>query len=207
MANSEKYNIIVVSGPSGSGKSTLIHRLLKEHKNIVFSVSHTTRPKRDGEIDGKDYYFVTEEDFRKKIAADEFVEWAQVYRNLYGTTLDEVKRKASGDQNLILDVDVQGAANIKKQFPGALFIFIVPPTLAELKKRLIEREKVLDGNIEKRSAAAKEELEQYHLYDYIVINDKVEDAYTVLKSIYTAYNNSAVKKNSFVESILAEKKV
>ena len=200
--NPNRLNIIVISGPSGSGKSTLINRLIEEHDDIVFSTSHTTRQKRENEIDGTHYHFVTEETFGNMIDRDEFVEWADVYRNLYGTAVAEIKRKAGGEKNLILDIDVQGARNIKKKFPEALFIFVIPPDLEELEKRLIAREKIMDNHIENRLKTAAAEIKQYGLYDYIVINDKVNDAYTVLKSIYTAYNNSTAKQRDFIENML-----
>ncbi|MFC2155198.1 guanylate kinase [Acidobacteriota bacterium] len=200
--NSDRYNIIVISGPSGSGKSTLINRLVSEHRDIIFSVSHTTRPKRDSEIDGQHYHFVSEETFREMIDHNEFAEWAKVYKNYYGTSRFEIEQKSGGENNLVLDLDVQGAANIKKEFPSALFVFIVPPNLAELKKRLVAREKVIDSHIETRLKTAIEELNQYNLYDYTVINDKVDDAYAVLKSIYTTYNNATRKKKDMIENIL-----
>lgn len=200
--NSDRFNIIVISGPSGSGKSTLINRLVAEHRDIVFSISHTTRAKRDSEIDGKHYYFVSEEKFREMIAQNEFIEWAKVYQNYYGTARAEIEQKSVGKKNLVLDLDVQGAANIKKEFPSALFVFIVPPNLAELKKRLVAREKVIDRHIENRLENAIEEIKQYNLYDYTVINDKVEDSYAVLKSIYTAYNNTTCKKKDMIENML-----
>jgi len=197
-------NIIVISGPSGSGKSTLITRLMAEHRDIVFSVSHTTRAKRDGEVDGNHYYFVSEDRFRKMIERDEFVEWARVYQNYYGTTRKEIKKKSGGEKNLVLDLDVQGAANIKREFPSALFVFIVPPTLVELKKRLVAREKAIDHHIETRLQNAITELRQYELYDYIVVNDKVEAAYSVLESIYTAYNHTTQKNKKIIDTILRE---
>ncbi|MCK5056092.1 MAG: guanylate kinase [Candidatus Aminicenantes bacterium] len=200
--NPDRFNIIVISGPSGSGKSTLINRLVSEHRDIIFSVSHTTRAKRESEIYGKHYHFVSEEKFREMIAHNEFAEWAKVYQNFYGTSRDEIEQKSGNEKNLVLDLDVQGAANIKREFPSALFVFIVPPNLAELKKRLVAREKVIDSHIETRLKTAIKELKQYHLYDYTVINDKVEEAYAVLKSIYTAFNNSTYKKQKMIENIL-----
>ncbi|HLP47160.1 MAG TPA: guanylate kinase, partial [Candidatus Kapabacteria bacterium] len=123
-------NLIVVSGPSGSGKSTLIRRLLQKHPELVFSTSHTTRSRREREIDGKDYHFVSTEEFRRMIESDEFVEWAQVYGNYYGTSYGEIESKTKESQKtfLVLDIDVQGARNIKKKYPDALFVFIIPPT-------------------------------------------------------------------------------
>ncbi len=205
--NSDKFNIIVVSGPSGSGKSTLVNRLLSEEQDIAFAVSHTTRPKRDNEINGKHYYFVNETKFKEMIANNEFIEWAEVYRQFYGTSLAEIERKASAGKNLVLDVDVQGAGNIKTKFPHALLIFIAPPNLQELKKRLLEREKRSGRDIENRLNNVKKELENYCLYDYIVINDKLEEAYAALKSIYTAFNHSRTKKKQVIEKMITNSEI
>ncbi len=195
-------NIIVISGPSGSGKTTLIRRLLREHHDIVFSVSHTTRPRRQKEIHGVDYYFVAEKEFLHMIDNQEFVEWARVYRHYYGTSLAELHNKARGDRHLILDVDVQGAKSIKEKFPQSLFIFVVPPNLEELKNRLVRREKEINSNIENRLAVAREELKHYPLYDYVVINDEVKKAVRVLKSIYIAYKNSTRKGEELIKSMI-----
>lgn len=198
-------DIIVVSGPSGSGKSTLIQRLAANHDEIVFSVSHTTRRKRETEAHGKDYYFVTEEEFLRMIANREFVEWAKVYQDYYGTSMQEIRDKAGEDKYLLLDLDVQGAKNIKKRFPQALFVFIVPPSLEVLEERLSKREHGIDRGIEKRLAEARDWLAQYPLYDYIVVNDTVEEAYRVLEAIYTAYKHAAPRQEALIKSMIAEK--
>ncbi len=200
------HNIIVISGPSGSGKSTLINMLLKKHPEIVFSTSHTTRPRRPKETKGKEYHFVSEEEFQKMIDDGQFVEWAQVYRNYYGTSLKEIENKMNlaDGHVLVLDIDVQGARNIQEKFPYGLFIFIVPPSLETLEKRLVGREKKVDENIRKRLEVAREELKQYHIYDYIVVNDKLDDAFEALNSIYIAHGNCREKRTSFMENILRQ---
>jgi guanylate kinase len=196
-------NIVVVSGPSGSGKSTLIARLMASHPEIIFSVSHATRPIRGSEADGKEYYFVSEEQFKKMIEGDEFLEWALVYGNYYGTAYREIEDKTADEKAvLVLDVDVQGARNIKKKYPEALLVLITPPSLDELRNRLLGREQKIDEQIEKRLEIAKDELKQYNIYDYIVINDKLEDAFTDLNSIYIASRNTTLKREAFMKKKL-----
>ena len=195
-------NIIVISGPSGSGKSTLIKKLIEKHEELEFSVSHTTRPKRKGETEGKDYFFVSKEKFSEMIKNDEFVEWAEVHQNLYGTSFNKIDEMSKGNRILLLDVDVQGARNIKDKFPDALFIFIVPPTYEELRERLIKREHRVDENIKKRLQIAKQELENYRIYDYVVINDSVEDAFWDLNCIYNAYKNTVSRKKGIIDEII-----
>lgn len=197
-------NLIVVSGPSGSGKSTLIRRLLQKHPELVFSTSHTTRSRREREIDGKDYHFVSTEEFRRMIENDEFVEWAQVYGNYYGTSYGEIESKTKESQKtfLVFDIDVQGARNIKKNYPDALFVFIIPPTLEELEKRLVRREKKEDDNVRNRLEIARKELMEYDIYDYIVINKDLYKAFYILDSIYTAYRNTTVRRSYFIKKLL-----
>ncbi|MGE5342915.1 MAG: guanylate kinase [Candidatus Omnitrophota bacterium] len=199
-------NIIVVSGPSGSGKTTLIQRLMKKHPEIVFSVSHTTRPKRDNETDGVDYHFVTADQFKQMIECDAFVEWAEVYGFYYGTSCQEIETRLTdgSDRVLVLDVDVQGAINIRNKYPGALFILITPPSLDALRERLLLRERKIDRNVEKRLETSRHELNQYHMYEYIVVNDNVEQAFIVLDAIYIASRNTlarlaALMKERFVD--------
>jgi len=195
-------NIMVISGPSGSGKSTLIKRLLAQHPGIVFSVSHTTRPARGREKDGVDYHFVSEEQFFRMKERDDFVEWARVYDNYYGTSYKEIDAKIEVGERLLLDLDIQGARNIKERYPDALFILVVPPSLEALRKRLVEREKKVDRHIEKRLEIAREELSQYELYDYIVINDHVEEAFAVLNAIYIAFNNTTSRHETFMKRLV-----
>lgn len=197
-------NLIVISGPSGCGKSTLIRRLLQKHREFVFSISHTTRPRREREIDGKDYYFVSGEQFQQMIENNEFVEWALVHGNYYGTGYGEIETKLKRDHNtfLVLDIDVQGARNIKKKYAHALFIFVIPPTLEELERRLVRREKKVDENVRKRLEIARQELKEYHIYDYIIINKDLDKAFYILESIYTAYRNTTVRREYFIKELL-----
>jgi len=199
---SNDRRIIVISGPSGSGKSTLIHSLLKKYHNFSFSVSHTTRSQRPGEKDGKDYHFITAPGFREMIDAGQFVEWAKVHGNYYGTSYGEVESKSNGDSYLLLDLDVQGAGNMKQEYPEALYVFVLPPDLRELEKRLVGREKVKDENIRMRLEIAREEIAQYSLYDYVVINDDLTRSYTVLESIIIAFQNRVSNHRQFIDKML-----
>jgi guanylate kinase len=204
MSNRVLNNIIVISGPSGSGKSTLIARLMAQHPEIIFSTSHTTRPRRGKEVNGSDYYFICQEEFLEMVENDDFVEWAKVYGNYYGTSYREIdaKSKMGGDTILALDIDVQGARKIKEKYPDALFIFVVPPSLEILRQRLETREKKFDQHIRERLEIAKEELEQYNIYDYIVVNDKLEEAFKVLNAIYTAYRHTKWRQEAFMKKYL-----
>lgn len=167
--------LIVISGPSGCGKTTLVKRVIAEVHDLAFSVSFTTRKKRDSEIEGKDYYFVTEDEFKGKIQNQDFVEWAQVYDHYYGTSFQEIEKKET-QNGLILDVDIQGARQIKKCDPKALLIFIFPPEYKELKKRLILRGDETRESIEKRLKVAKNEIQCYTEFDFVIINDRLEEA-------------------------------
>ncbi|NIM16256.1 MAG: guanylate kinase [Candidatus Aminicenantes bacterium] len=195
-------NIIVISGPSGSGKSTLIDRLMAQHPEIIFSTSHTTRPLRGRERDGEDYYFVSEKQFLQMAERGEFVEWAKVYEDYYGTSYKEIETKTKTGKDLVLDIDVQGAGNIKKKYPDALFILVAPPSMEELRNRLVEREQKIDPHIEKRLEIAREELSQYDIYDYIVINDNLEDAFAVLNAIYIAFRNTISRHETFMKQLV-----
>lgn len=197
-------NLIVISGPSGSGKSTLIRRLLHKHREIVFSVSHTTRPRREREVEGKDYYFIGVDQFKQMIDNNEFVEWADVYGNFYGTGYREIETKGNAGYNnfLALDIDVQGARNIRQKYPEALFIFVIPPSLEELENRLLKREKKEDDNTRRRLEIARQELKEYEIYDYIVVNKDLDQAFYILNSIYTAYRNTRARREYFIKRLL-----
>lgn len=174
--------LYVVSGPSGCGKSTLVRMVMRQVSGLEFSVSHTTRKKRETEREGEDYYFVSKEEFQKMVERDLFIEWAVVHGHLYGTSRREIERK-SIQQNLLLDVDVQGAQQIKEKHKKAIFIFILPPRYDELKKRLKSRRQDSPKTIKKRLETAKKEIRSYPMFDYIIVNDKLEDAAEELKSI------------------------
>jgi len=174
--------LFIISGPSGCGKSTLVHRVRKRIKDLQFSVSHTTRRKRPSEKDGKDYYFVSKQEFREMIESEKMVEWAMVHGNMYGTSRSEVEKKSSrGD--LLLDIDVQGAQQLQDKFRKAIFIFVLPPSYQELKKRLKQRGNESLRSINKRLKTAKKEIRAYSDFDYIVINDKIEKGVQELVSI------------------------
>ncbi len=170
--------VIILSAPSGAGKTTIVQELLKRNKNLKFSVSATTRGKRNGEKNGKDYYFLTQDIFKKKINNNEFVEYEMVYEGLYyGTLKSEVERIWAGGDHAIFDVDVKGGINIKKQYKErALLIFIMPPSIEELEKRLRKRKTENDLEIEFRIKRAKEEMTYADKFDKVVINDDLNTA-------------------------------
>ena len=194
--------IFVVSGPSGSGKSTLCNIALREVDNLFFSVSHTTRPRRQNEIEGKHYYFVSEENFKKMINEEKFVEWAIVHGNYYGTSKKELEDKANkGD--VLLDIDVQGANQVKSKIKGAIFIFILPPSYEELKRRIVFRRGDDSQSIKKRLAIAKEEIKHYKNYDYLIINDKLEKASSELISIIISQKCTKKNREKEVERVIS----
>ncbi|WP_299394965.1 guanylate kinase [uncultured Gelidibacter sp.] len=175
----EKGKLIVFSAPSGSGKTTLVRHLLKQQElNLEFSISATSREKRDNETDGKDYYFLDAQAFKNRIKNDEFLEWEEVYRdNFYGTLKTEVKRIWAQGKNVIFDIDVSGGLRIKRKFPDqTLAIFVKPPSIDELKIRLKKRQTETNDKINMRIAKASAELATAPLFDVIVINDDLEKA-------------------------------
>jgi guanylate kinase len=174
--------IFVISGPSGCGKSTLVKHLLNDLESLAFSISHTTRSQRDSEKDGQDYYFISQEDFTRMIEERQFAEWAIVHGHYYGTAKRELEKKGA-KKNLILDIDVQGAEQIRGKIKRAWGIFVLPPSFQELKQRLErrgdERKEVMEGRLE----MAKKEIRAYPGFDFIIVNDRLEDALDELKSI------------------------
>ncbi|MFN3740396.1 MAG: guanylate kinase [Thermodesulfovibrionales bacterium] len=175
-----KGSLIVVSAPSGAGKTTLCNAIVKDFDRIAFSVSYTTRKPREGEIDGVDYYFVDEKRFREMIEKEEFAEWAMVHGNLYGTAKKTLNNLMDRNIDVLLDIDVQGAKQIKALYPEAVLVFIMPPSFDELKKRLLKRGA---ENLDLRLKRAFEEMREYSFYDYVIINDNLEKAIGDLKSI------------------------
>lgn len=170
--------IIIFSAPSGAGKTTIVRHLLSMNHNFGFSVSATSRKPRGNEVDGVDYYFITAEEFKARIANNEFLEWQEVYPdNFYGSLKSEVERILAKGQNVLFDVDVVGGSNIKKHYGDrALALFIQPPSITELEKRLIARSTDRDEVIRKRIAKAEQELAYAPLFDVIIINDTLEHA-------------------------------
>jgi guanylate kinase len=178
--------LFVVSSPSGGGKGTLIRRVLKSVPHLSYSVSYTTRAPRSGEIDGREYCFVTPEKFEAMTAAGAFLEWAHVHGKLYGTSRQQVSREVSAGHDIILEVDVQGAASVRDLIADSVSIFILPPSLEILRQRLIARGTDSPEELELRLRNAPEELKHYKDFDYVILNEEVERAAGQLASIIDA---------------------
>jgi guanylate kinase len=193
--------LYVISGPSGAGKSTLCSRVLDDFKGTEFSVSHTTRKRRKGEVEGKDYYFVSQEEFKSMIKEDRLAEWAVVHGQYYGTSKREIEKKgAKGD--LLLDIDIQGAQQIKEKYKKAVFIFIMPPHFRDLKRRLKIRGQESSVSVQKRLEVARKEIRYYHQFDYVVINDELERSVLELESIIRSTRCSLDYRKMEILSIL-----
>lgn len=183
----DKTNIFIISAPSGSGKSTLVERLLKGVPGLVFSISYTTRRPRGHEQDGREYFFVGHAEFEEMIRQDKLLEWAKVFNSdYYGTAcrfLDEAREKGC---DLVLDIDVQGARQVKQRFPEAHSIFILPPSRREMENRLRRRGEDAEDVIQRRVRSAVDEIQGYSQYDYVIVNDQVDEAAEKLLSIVLA---------------------
>ena len=184
--------LIVISAPSGAGKTSIVHQLLKDIPELYFSVSASSRERRENEVDGKDYYFLGVEGFQQKIKEDAFLEWEQVYENqYYGTLKSEIERIWSEGKTIIFDVDVVGGLNIKKQYPKeCLSIFIMTPSLEVLAERLIGRGSESDESVNKRLDKAEEEISKNGQFDTIILNDNFEIACEQTKEIITNFINT-----------------
>ncbi len=178
--------LLVISGPSGSGKGTLCSRLLQRRPEIVVSVSATTRERRAGEIEGKNYYYISQEEFASRIREGLFLEYAQVFDQYYGTPRDKVLEQLQENRDVILEIDIQGAMQVKKAYSQAVFIFIVPPSMQVLKERIMNRDRESIEEIERRLRESKKELTYIDQYDYVIINDKIETAVDKLEAIILA---------------------
>ena len=178
------HKLFVISSPSGGGKTSLINKLFEDSRSANFekSISDTSREKRQGDLEGKDYYFLSEKDFKDKIKKEEYVEYATVFGNFYGTSKQEIKTKYN-NSNLILELDWQGAYAVKELFDDAKLIFLVPPSLDDLKQRLIKRNLDSSEAIENRLSEAKKEISKSEMYDYLVLNDDFNKAFEDLSEI------------------------
>lgn len=188
-------NLIVISGPSGSGKSSLIKRLMSEEKNIYFSISSTTRPPRENEQHGLNYFFISEDEFKKSIKNDEFIEWAKVHNFYYGTSINKIYEALKLGKNVIFDIDVQGHEIVRKKIPNLTSIFVTTPTITELKNRLLDRNLDDITTIQRRLDNATGEMKFIKNYDYLIINDDFERAYLQFKSIYLATKSRVANTN------------
>lgn len=187
--------LFIISGPSGAGKGTICKRLLEETK-VQLSVSMTTRGPRPGEVDGISYYFTSKEDFQKEIEADGFLEYAEVYGNFYGTPKDKVIEKLEAGIDVVLEIDIQGALNVKSAYPDGIFIFILPPSMAELRKRITGRGSETEEAINLRLSQTLREVSYIDKYDYCVVNGELEEAVARVKSIVVA-EHSRVSRNIY----------
>lgn len=193
---------LVVSAPSGTGKTTVCREFLKRTPGMRFSVSCTTRAPRRGEVDGRDYHFISEEEFRRRIEAGEFAEWAENYGNLYGTSALTMREFLERGEDLLLDVDTRGARALKKNFPGGIYVFILPPDLNALRSRLSRRGSEARETMERRYDRAVEEIRAAGEYDYIVCNDRLDEAVESIRAIYEAERCRTARWTGRIEQLI-----
>ena len=198
--------LIVVSGFSGSGKGTIMKELLKRYDNYALSVSATTRQPREGEVEGKEYFFKTREEFEKMIAKEELIEYARYVNNYYGTPRAYVEEQLDSGKDVILEIELQGALKIKKKFPEALLLFVAPPSAKELKRRLVSRGTETTEVIEQRMKRAVEESEGMESYDYYVVNDVLDTCVEDVHRIICAEHGRSMRNQEFAEQIKRELK-
>ena len=183
---SEKGKLLVISGPSGAGKSTVVFKAIEGREDVCFSTSVTTRSPRPGEVDGREYFFVNFERFREMVENDELLEHAEYVANRYGTPRAYVEQRMAEGMNVLLDIEVQGARQVRKKMPEAVLIFIAPPSIEELERRLRGRGTDTEAAIEGRLIRARQEFQEADFYDYLIVNDDVEKAAAKLNAIIEA---------------------
>lgn len=186
MVSKKEGILFIVSGPSGVGKGTVINEVLRLVPDINLSISYTTRSPRKNETNGKEYFFVSEEEFNSMIERGEFLEWARVHGNLYGTPKKYIEEKLKNNEDVILEIDTQGARQVKRTFPNGVFIFILPPSVDELLKRLYKRGTEKEEEIQVRLNNAKEEFKEWEWYNYTVINESIHLTGQIIASIIKA---------------------
>ena len=195
---------LVVCAPSGTGKTTLTKRLIAEFPRFAFSVSCTTRAVRPGEKDGVDYEFLTREEFKRRRDAGFFAEWAEVHGNYYGTPLEATRQLLAEGRDVLFDIDVQGASQLRRSIPGARLIFILPPSKEELTRRLLERGTETEESMANRLTVAASELAQAHWFNLWIINDDLEKAWEELRAAYIAATLSPVRRPGFLSGLLKQ---
>lgn len=200
----DDFLLLMISSPSGAGKTTLCNRLRGEFPDLRFSVSHTTRAPRPTEVDGREYHFVDEETFKEMVRIDAFAEWARVHDYYYGTSLQEIDLARTKARGVLFDIDYQGARQIKAKLPEAVGVFILPPSLAELERRLRGRGTEDEQATRRRLKNAKGEIEHYGIFDYVIVNDDVEQAYGKLRGIVFAERSRRFRRAALCEALLLE---
>lgn len=193
--------LVVVSGFSGAGKGTLMKRLIQDYDDYALSISATTRAPRPGEEDGREYFFLQREQFEKKIAENGLIEYARYCDNYYGTPREYVEKQLEAGRDVILEIEIQGALKVKKQYPDALLLFVMPPSAEELRRRLTGRGTETEEVIEKRMRRASEEAEGIENYEYIVINDDLDTCVRELHEIIKTAHNTPLRNEEFIEKI------
>lgn len=191
-----KGSLFIVSAPSGAGKTTICKKIMGAMDNVKTSVSYTTRRPRQGEVDNEDYSFISEKKFRGMIQKGEFVEWAEVHGKLYGTSRKRLEKIVNDGFDVILDIDTQGAEQIKKTYGNGVFIFILPPSMTELRDRLEKRMSNTKEDMERRLKRAIEEIRAYKIYDYVIVNDLLKSSLSKFESIIVAERQRSSKKDS-----------
>lgn len=196
--------LIVVSGFSGAGKGTLMKKLVEEYEGYSLSISATTRKPRPGEENGREYFFLTREEFEQRIADNALIEHAQYCDNYYGTPRDYVEEQMALGRDVILEIEIQGALAVKKQYPDAVLLFVAPPSAKELRRRLLCRGTETEEVVDKRLRRAKEEAQGIEAYDYLLINDDLETCVKELHAIIDAAHHAPVRNEEFIEKIRQE---
>jgi guanylate kinase len=199
----DDFVLVVLVGPSGTGKSTLAQRLLTEFQDLTLSVSFTTRPPRPGEVDGRDYHFIDRAQFLRMVERGEFLEWAEVFGNLYGTGIGPVQAARRTHRGMVFDIDFQGARQVRARTGDVIGVFVLPPSMAELERRLRGRKTDAPEVIERRLRKAMQEIEHYAMCDYIVVNDSLDRAYDELRAIVLAERARRRRRALLAEGVLA----
>jgi guanylate kinase len=197
-----KGNLFIITSPSGGGKGTLIKRVLPTVENLSYSVSYTTRDKRAGEINGTDYFFIDVKEFEELIEQNEFLEYAEVHGNFYGTSKSQIVKETDSGHDIILEIDVQGAEKVYQRLMNAIGIFILPPSYQVLKERLIERDTENNDDLKVRLENAKKEVKQISKFDFIIVNNEIEKASEELKAIILAERLKRDRQIYLIQDIL-----